>query len=140
MVVCLIIIQCIFTHLCTTSPNAIFAGSLYNEFRDAAQFAAWNVDYAKYDDCGEYGLGNARFVNFADAVNATGRQIFISTEPYLIVPNPQHATFANSWRTTNDINANFRTILDRADTNDKWADIAKYGINDPDMLEIGNGQ
>eukprot|EP00729_Bicosta_minor_P005235 gene5235-13696_t len=116
------------------------AGSLYNEFRDAAQFAAWNVDYAKYDDCGEYGLGNARFVNFADAVNATGRPMFISTEPYLIVPNPEHATFANSWRTTNDINANFRTILDRADTNDKWADIAKYGINDPDMLEVGNGK
>ena len=73
----------------------------------------------RYDDCGEYGLGNARFLNMADAVNATGRDIFISTEPYLIVPNPSHATFANSWRTTNDINANIDTILDRVDTNDK---------------------
>lgn len=69
----------------------------------------------------------------------TGLDIFISTEPFLIVPNPSHATFSNSWRTTNDINANWNTILDRADTNDKWADMAQYGINDPDCLEIGNG-
>ena len=65
----------------------------------------------------------------------TGTDMFISTEPFLIVPNPSHATFSNSWRTTNDINPSFSTILDRADTNDKWADIAMYGINDPDMLE-----
>jgi hypothetical protein len=30
--------------------------------------------------------------------------MFISTEPFLLVPNPSHATFSNSWRTTNDIN------------------------------------
>ena len=60
--------------------------------------------YVKYDNCGEYGLGNARFVAFADAANATNRPMFISTEPFLLVPNPSHATFSNSWRTTNDIN------------------------------------
>jgi len=69
----------------------------------------------------------------------TGVDMFISTEPFLIVPNPSHATFSNSWRTTNDISASFSTILDRADTNDKWADMAVYGINDPDMLEVNNG-
>jgi alpha-galactosidase len=79
-------------------------GSLYNEVVDAETYASWGVDYVKYDNCGEYGLGNARFVAFADAANATGRSMFISTEPFLLVPNPSHATFSNSWRTTNDIN------------------------------------
>jgi hypothetical protein len=66
--------------------------------------------------------------------------MFISTEPFLLVPNPSHATFSNSWRTTNDINADWATIMDRIDTNDKWADFrAPGGINDPDMLEVGNG-
>ena len=71
---------------------------------DAQTFASWGVSYVKNDNCGEYGLGNARFVAFADAANATGRSMFISTEPFLLVPNPSHATFSNSWRTTNDIN------------------------------------
>lgn len=94
----------------------------------------------RYDNCGEYGLGDARFVAFADAVNATGAQIVISTEPFSLQPNPAHREFAHLWRTTNDINANFGTILDRADTNDKWASLAGPGSwNDPDMLEIGNG-
>ena len=65
--------------------------------------------------------------------------MFISTEPYRLVPNPSLATFAHMWRTTNDIRPDFGKILNRIDTNDKWADIAAYGINDPDMLECGNG-
>jgi len=115
-------------------------GSLYSEYVDAFTFANWTIDYVKYDNCGEYALGNARFVNFADAANATGRSMFISTEPFLIVPNSMHSTFSNSWRTTNDINPSFSTILDRIDTNDKWADLhTSGGVNDPDMLECGNG-
>ena len=115
-------------------------GSLYNERDDAETFAAWGIDYAKYDNCGEYGLGLARFINFADAVNATGRPMVISSEPFSLHPTPAHREFAHLWRTTNDINAQFATILDRADTNDKWAPLAGPGSwNDPDMLEIGNG-
>ncbi len=89
-------------------------GSLYHEAIDAQTYAAWGVSYAKHDNCGEYGLGDARFVAFADAVNATGAQIVISTEPFSLQPNPAHREFAHMWRTTNDINANFGTILDRA--------------------------
>jgi hypothetical protein len=85
-------------------------------------------------------LGNARFVGFADAVNDTGRPMVISTEPFSLIPTSSHSEFSHLWRTTNDINPNFHTILDRADTNDKWADLAAPGgYNDPDMLEIGNG-
>ena len=83
-------------------------------------------------DCGEYGLGDARFMAFADAINATGAAIVISTEPFSLQPTPSHRDFAHLWRTTNDINANFNTILDRADTNDKWASLAAPGgWNDP---------
>ena len=64
---------------------------------------------------------------FADAANATGRPMYISTEPFLLVPNPSHATFSNSWRTTNDINPSWSTIMDRIDTNDKWAPMAGPG-------------
>ena len=64
---------------------------------------------------------------FADAVNATGRPMVISTEPFSLIPTARHREFAHLWRTTNDINANLGTVLDRADTNDKWADLAGPG-------------
>ena len=87
----------------------------------------WNVNLVKFDNCGEYGLGNARFVNFADAINATGVPIVLLTEPFSLQPTPSHREFAHAWRTTNDINPSFTTILDRADTNDKWAALAGPG-------------
>jgi alpha-galactosidase len=85
------------------------------------------IDACKYDNCGEYGLGNARFNLFADVANATGRPMVISTEPFSLLPTPSVAEFANAWRTTNDINAGFSTILDRIDTNDPWAPLAGPG-------------
>ena len=43
-------------------------------------------------------------------------------------------------RTTNDITPAWETILDRAHTNDAFANLSQPGyFNDPDMLEIGNG-
>jgi hypothetical protein len=107
---------------------------------DAQTFASWGVDYVKYDNCGEYALGNSRFFAFADAVNRTGRAMAISTEPFSITPNPLHAQFANLWRTGNDISANYGTIINRADLNDKWAAFTGAGRwADPDMLQVGNG-
>jgi hypothetical protein len=57
---------------------------------------------------------------FADAVAATGKRMIISTEPFSLVPNPNQQRFAHFWRTGNDINANWNTILNRIDINDKW--------------------
>ena len=46
----------------------------------------------------------------------------------------------NSWRTTHDIHANWESITERADINEKLAnDSGPGGWNDPDMLEVGNG-
>ena len=102
-------------------------GSLYYELIDARTFADWQLDYIKYDLCGEYAFGNSRFTAFMDAVNQTGRAMIVSTEPYSQHPTPEHKDFAHLWRTTNDIDARYESILDRIDTNDKWADFAAPG-------------
>jgi hypothetical protein len=89
---------------------------------------------------GEYSYGNARFHVFADAVASLGSEMIISTEPFSLVPSPTQARFAHYWRTGNDIGANWNTILNRIDINDKWASFAGPGhFNDPDMLQVGNG-
>jgi len=115
-------------------------GTLFHEFLDAQTFADWGVGLVKNDNCGEYSYGNTRFHVFADAVAATGHKMIISTEPFSLVPNPQHASFAHYWRTGNDISASWTVILNRIDLNDKWARYAGPGhFNDPDMLQVGNG-
>ena len=115
-------------------------GSLYLENIDAQTYAEWGVDYIKQDNCGEYALGMARFQAFADAINRTGTAIAISTEPFSIIANPLHAQFANLWRTGNDIDASYNTIVNRIDLNDKWAAFTGPGRwADPDMIQCGNG-
>ena len=115
-------------------------GTLYYEALDAQTFASWGVSLVKYDNCGEYSLGLPRFTAFADAVAATGQKMVISTEPFSLVPNNLHAEFAHYWRTGNDIDASWNTIIDRIDRNDKWQAYAGPGhFNDPDMLQVGNG-
>ena len=59
--------------------------------------------------CALSALGNARFNNFMDGLNATGRPMVVSTEPFSLHPNPAHRDFAHLWRTTNDINANCKS-------------------------------
>jgi alpha-galactosidase len=107
-------------------------GTLFHERLDAQTFADWGVGLIKNDNCGEYSYGNARFHAFADAVAATGKSMIISTEPFSLVPNPNHARFAHYWRTGNDINAQWPVILNRIDKNDKWQAFAGPGhFNDP---------
>ena len=66
--------------------------------------------------------------------------MIISTEPFIITPNPLHMEFAHYWRTGNDIRPEWSIILNRIDVNDKWWRYAGPGhFNDPDMLQIGNG-
>lgn len=74
-------------------------GSLYHEYLDAATFAGWGVQLVKYDNCGEYTLGDARYRVFADGVAAAGGNTIISTEPFSLIPTPSHAGYAHFWRT-----------------------------------------
>ncbi len=54
-------------------------GSLGYETKDANTYAAWGVDYLKFDSC--YKNGTPAVVEYSimrDALNATGRSIFYS--------------------------------------------------------------
>jgi len=131
-------------------------GSLGHEYQDARQFAAWGVDYLKYDWCSPTGSISeqvARFGIMRDALAATGRPIVYSINSNSIHektgPQRSWSDVANLWRTTEDITR----AWDTGQTNgypmgiqnivDVTVPLAGYaapgGFNDPDMLEVGNG-
>ena len=118
-------------------------GQLYHEHRDAAQFAEWGVDFLKSDNCASYALDSSvRYRAMRDALNATGRPMVLSIEPFSMDPDPtQSSDVANMWRTGVDIEGTWDAILDRADMADKWAPLAgpRYGWNDPDMINVHSG-
>lgn len=118
-------------------------GSLGYEVIDARTYAEWKVDYLKYDNCNSNNTRpEIRYPLMRDALNKTNQPIFYSMCEWG-VDNP--ATWAssvgNSWRTTGDISDSWDSMIHIADANNKWADMAgPGGWNDPDMLEVGNGQ
>ncbi len=125
-------------------------GSRGYEFQDARTYAAWGVDYLKYDWC-YHGTQNseASYTLMRDALYKAGRPIVLSicewgtTKPWLWAKDIGHL-----WRTTEDIINCFDCInywggLGVLQIIDQSAEIGDYsgpgGWNDPDMLEIGNG-
>lgn len=141
------------THTCGGHP-----GSLGHEYQDARQYAAWGVDYLKYDWCNT-GNQNApdSYRLMRDALKAAGRPIVFSicewgvSKPWTWAPE-----IGNLWRTTFDIRPcwdcgkkahskgvqienfiGFTKILDRQVGLEVAAGPGHW--NDPDMLEVGNG-
>src|ERR1700722_1961010 len=54
-------------------------GSLAHEVIDALTYAAWGVDYLKYDNCNDnHTQPEVRYPPMRDALNATGRPILFS--------------------------------------------------------------
>ena len=103
---------------------------------DAAQWAAWGIDYLKYDWSPiEY----PETAEMAGALRQSGRDIIFSLSNNMNITNaPAISPIANSWRTTGDIKANWTSMTQRGFGQDKWARYAGPGHwNDPDMLEIG---
>nr|ADE77708.1 unknown [Picea sitchensis] len=117
-------------------------GSLGYEEQDAKTFASWGIDYLKYDNCFNNGTNpQERYPKMSEALSNAGCPIFYSMCEW---GDQNPATWgpkiANSWRTTGDIQDNWDSITSRADQNDQWAAYAgPGGWNDPDMLEVGNG-
>ncbi|PYC78577.1 alpha-galactosidase [Streptomyces tateyamensis] len=119
-----------------------FPGSLGHEGQDANLFAAWGVDYLKYDNCYNNGVpSRQRYTAMRDALAATGHHILYSIcnwgedSPWI-----WGAATGNSWRTTGDINASYGSMLSIFHANvglGAWA--GPHHWNDPDMLEVGNG-
>ncbi|MCO5571896.1 hypothetical protein L7F22_025644 [Adiantum nelumboides] len=117
-------------------------GSLGYEYDDAATFAAWGIDYLKYDNCHNDGSQpQVRYSVMSKALLSTNRPIFYSLcEWGEEDPATWASSVGNSWRTTSDISDDWESMTSRADLNDKWAAYAGLGgWNDPDMLEVGNG-
>ncbi|XP_004492578.1 alpha-galactosidase 1 [Cicer arietinum] len=117
-------------------------GSLGHEFQDAKTFASWGIDYLKYDNCyNDESKPTVRYPVMTQALMKTGRPIFFSLcEWGDMHPAMWGAKVGNSWRTTNDINDSWESMISRADMNEVYAEFARPGgWNDPDMLEVGNG-
>ncbi len=124
-------------------------GSEGFEMEDARQYAAWGVDYLKYDWCHTEGVDpKIAYPTMRDALKATGRPIVFSMCEW---GRSEPATWARGvahlWRTTTDIldcwdcitqwgGAGWPRILDKQVGLEKYA--GPGGWNDPDMLEVGN--
>ena len=125
-------------------------GSRGYEFQDARQYAAWGVDYLKYDWCSTSTQNApASYSIMRDALAKAGRPIVFSicewgtSKPWLWAGN-----VGNLWRTTGDIQDCWDCkrdwggmgvvhILDLQDGLESYAGPGRW--NDPDMLEVGNG-
>jgi alpha-galactosidase len=117
-------------------------GSNGYETEDARQYAAWGVDYLKYDWCNSDGVDpKIAYPTMRDALKASGRPIVFSmcewgtSKPWTWARGVGHL-----WRTTGDIAPtwnSFGRLLDQQV--DLWKFAGPGGWNDPDMLEVGNG-
>ncbi len=130
---------------------------LGHEYQDALMYAAWGVDYLKYDWCNTLPGQDARssYANIRQALDASGRSIVLSIcewgshQPWLWGKE----VGGNLWRSTGDIqdrwagkkewgpgNCCSYGMLDIVDENESLYSYAGPGHwNDPDMLEVGNG-
>jgi len=131
-------------------------GGLGHEYQDAIQYAAWGVDYLKYDWCNTTTQdAKAAYANMRSALDASGRAIVLSicewgtAKPWLWGKE----VGGNLWRTTGDISDKWAgqtkwpdgsccsngmlAILDQQVGLQSYAGPGHW--NDPDMLEVGNG-
>jgi alpha-galactosidase len=130
-------------------PNtcAGYEGSYGHEEQDAKTYAAWGIDYLKYDWCGARNLYKDEemqplYQKMGDALALTGRKIVYSLCQYgrADVWKWGPDVGGNLWRTTGDIRDNWESMTKIGFSQDHLGPYAKPGHwNDPDMLEIGNG-
>jgi alpha-galactosidase len=132
-------------------------GGLGHEYQDAIKYAAWGVDYLKYDWCHTTTQdAKAAYANIRAALDAAGRPIVLSIcewgshQPWLWGKE----VGGNLWRTTGDIQPRWSGrkewkpgdccsfgVVDIIDAEDAIYSYAGPGHwNDPDMLEVGNGE
>ena len=126
---------------------ADYPGSYGHEEQDAKTFAAWGIDYLKYDWCGARMIYTnddlqAIYQKMGDALLASGRPILYSLCEYGDgkVEAWGAKVGGNLWRTTGDINDTWPSMIANVEKQVPTAPFAGPGHwNDPDMLEIGNG-
>ena len=118
-------------------------GGLYGH--DAADcklhFVDLGFDFIKVDYCGGLRLKlneKDRYTEISEAIKATGRTDVRLNLCRWAFPGTWAADIAESWRTTKDIRANWRSVYDLVNENLYLSAYAKPGhYNDMDMLEVG---
>lgn len=134
---------------------AKFEGSLGHEEQDARTYAAWGIDYLKYDLCGlreqmkeaptpeaAHKIMMDAYIKMQDALRRTGRPIVYSLCQYGNDAVWRWGTEVggNLWRTTGDISDKYSSMAQIGFSQAGLAPFAGPGHwNDPDMLEVGNG-
>lgn len=120
-------------------------GSLNHERIDAEAFAEWGIDYVKYDWCRAHlndGLEPpVAFKKMSEELRATGRDIVYSISEYgFWKPHEWAPEFTNLWRTTDDLFADWGSLMRTLDLQKELFPYSRPGAwNDPDMLQVGNG-
>jgi alpha-galactosidase len=132
-----------------------FEGSYGHEGQDAETYAAWSIDYLKYDLCSFDKIMDAAgspeaahklmldaYTKMHNALLKTGRPIVFSLCQYGAdaVWRWGASVGGNAWRTTGDISDNYSSMTLIGFGQAGLAKFAGPGHwNDPDMLEVGNG-
>jgi alpha-galactosidase len=146
---------------CGQDPRIASAG---HENTDARTFAAWGVDYLKYDWChndADHAKQVKVFTAMRNALNATGRRIFYSINPNSSDDHDAGARYdwsgiADMTRNTTDLVPVWRNTLPALDSSDSFVTGTYLGVpdefrassplasrgragyfNDPDMLVVG---
>lgn len=128
-------------------------GSRGHEYQDAITYAAWGIDYVKYDWCDTKGLNAVgAYTTMRDAIRSAGRPMLFSMCEWGDNKPWEWATeVGHSWRTTGDIYACWDCEFSHGSWSslgvlrilDKQAGLRKYAgpghWNDMDMLEVGMG-
>jgi alpha-galactosidase len=133
-----------------------FEGSYGHEEQDAQTYAAWGIDYLKYDLCSfdkilraagsqeaAHKLMLDAYTKMHGAILKTGRPMVFSLCQYGAdaVWRWGASVGGNAWRTTGDISDNYGRMTNIGFGQAGLAKFAGPGHwNDPDMLEVGNGK
>ena len=136
-----------------------YEGSYQHEEQDAKTYAAWGIDYLKYDWCSASQVYDntrdtmvAAYARMGLGLLNSGRKIVFSLCQYgnHNVEEWGERVGGNVWRTTGDINDSWDSMshigfegTSNRNQQGPSPDRNKYAApghwNDPDMLEIGNG-
>ena len=125
-----------------------YVGSYLNEMQDAERYGHWGVDYLKYDWCSYDQIAKSLerdelkrpYLVMRDALKNSGRDIVYSLCQYGMgeVWKWGAEVGGNLWRTTEDINDSWESLLQCGFTQTEQSPWAGPGHwNDPDMLVVG---
>jgi len=126
-----------------------YLGSYQHEDQDAQTYAAWGIDYLKYDWCSYGQIAPAQpsldeykkpYQVMRASLNKVNRDILFSFCQYGMGDSWDWAAEVggNSWRTTGDIEDTWTSMSTIGFGQDKAAPHAQPGhYNDPDMLVVG---